>query len=127
MSNPLLISPSRETAWRFEAAEFVRLLQARWPDADIRLMPADDPHTTLEFELPVPGVAHPVLGSLTADGCAVWLEAASIEEGATVAEWVRSVVPAAQELVFCDQAYSFDVPLAAGIRAREIVAAVDTA
>ena len=55
----------------------------------------------------------------------MWLEAASIREAATVAEWVRSVVPAAQELAFCDQAYSFDVPLPAGISAAEIVAAVD--
>ena len=124
MSNPLLISPSRETPWHFEAGEFVRLLLERWPGADIRLMAADNPFTTLDFELPLPGAPHPVDGSLAADGQAVWVRG-DIPQGATVAEWIRSVVPAEQELVFCDQGYNFDVALVAGVTAKQIVAAVE--
>jgi hypothetical protein len=126
VSNPLLISPSRETPWHFETAELVRRLRERWPGAAIRLTPADDPYRALEFAIDLGG-EHPVDCALTADGRAVWVERGTIDEGAIVAAWVRGLVPPEQELVLCDQAYSFDVALTPGMTRETIAAAARAA
>jgi hypothetical protein len=123
VSNPLAISPSRESPWHFGSGDFVGALLRRWPEAEIRLMDADDDFVALDFTVPLGG-EHPILCSLTADGRGVWVRRSTVVQGAVVAAWVRGLVPPEQELVFYDQGYSFDVPLTPGITPEEIEAAV---
>jgi|SRR5690349_2715392 len=123
MGNPLAISPSRETPWHFTTGDFVAAILRRWPDAEIRLHDADDDSVALSFGLPS-RAGHPLLCSLSADGRAVWISGSTIAEGAEIAAWVRGLVPGEQELVFYDQAYSFDVAVGPGMTAAQIEAAV---
>jgi hypothetical protein len=122
MSNPLAISPSRETPWHFATGDFVAALVRRWPDAELRFRDAADEHAALDFAVPS-GAGYPLLCSLTADGRGVWVSGATIAQGAVVAAWVRGLVPPEQELLFYDQAYSFDVPLLPGTTPARIEAA----
>jgi hypothetical protein len=124
VSNPLAISPSRDTPWHFGSGDFVGAVLRRWPGAEIRLMDADDEHVALDFTVPL-GSGPPVRCSLTADGRGVWVRRSTILQGAIVAAFVRDLVPPEQELVFYDQAYSFDVALRPGMTPEEIEAAVD--
>jgi hypothetical protein len=123
MGNPLAISPSRETPWHFATGDFVAALLRRWPEAEFHLRDADDENVALAFSVPS-WAGHALLGSLSADGRAVWISGATLAEGADIAAWVRGLVPAGQELVFYDQAYSFDVPLTADMTPAQIEAAV---
>jgi hypothetical protein len=118
----LLVSPSRETDWRFDPDDFERLLRERWPDAEVKRF--EDPGflTALDFRVRLED-GRAVDGNLGRDGQIVGLDG-DIPESAEVAAWVRSVVPSQQELIFWDQGYSFDVPLTEGIRPEQIVAAV---
>ena len=123
MSNPLCISSSRETDWRLEPRAFVAALRRRWPDAEVRLRVAGNEDSTLDFTLPS-GEGYPLLCYLSADGQAVWISGATIAEAAEIAVWFRVLVPAEQELLFYDQAFSFDVPLTPGMTPAQVEAAV---
>jgi hypothetical protein len=117
----LLISPSRETDWRLDPDEFIRLLRDRWRDAEITEF--DDPEflAALDFRVKLDG--RQVDGNLSRDGQVVGLDG-DIPEAAEFAAWLRSVVPPDQELIFYDQGYHFDVPLRPDITPEEIVAGV---
>jgi hypothetical protein len=118
----LLVSPSRETDWRFGSDAFMRMLLDRWPDAEITEF--DDPEflAALDFRVTLED-GRQLDGNLSRDGQAVGLDG-DIPEAAELAAWVRSVVPPEQELIFYDQGYHFDVPLAPGITPQEIIAGV---
>ena len=62
-------------------------------------------------------------GNLSRDGQVVGLDG-DIPEAAELAAWIRSVVPAGQELIFYDQGYHFDVPLRPDTTPQEIIAGV---
>jgi hypothetical protein len=118
----LLISPSKETDWRFDAGEFVRVLRDRWPEAEI--IEFEDPEflAALDFTVTLDDGSR-VDGNLSRDGQVVGLDG-DIPETAELAAWIRSVVPPEQELLFYDQGYHFDVALTPGISPPEIVAGV---
>jgi hypothetical protein len=120
----LLVSPSKETDWRFDPDEFERLLRERWPAVEVTRFDDPDFLTALDFRVLLDDGTK-VDGNLGRDGQVVGLDG-DIPESAEVAAWVRSVVPADQELIFWDQGYSFDVPLTEGIQPEQIVAAVQT-
>ena len=117
----LLVSPSRDTDWRFEPAEFVRALRARWAAAQVTTFEDPDFLAALDFSVELGDGRH-VDGNLSRDGQVVGLDG-DLPEAAEVAAWVRSVVPPDQELILWDQGYSFDVPLSEGIEPAAIVAA----
>jgi YD repeat-containing protein len=119
-----LICSARETDWRFDPDDFERLLRERWPDAEITRFDDPDFLTALDFRVRLED-GTVVDGNLGRDGQIVGLDG-DIPESAAVAAWVRSVVPAEQELIFMDQGYSFDIPLTDGIEPEQIVAAVPT-
>jgi hypothetical protein len=119
----LLVSPSRETDWRLAPDEFVDLLRDRWPDAEITEFDDPDFLAALDFRVTLDDGTI-VDGNLSRDGQVVGLDG-DIPETAEVAAWVRSVVPAEQELIYYDQGYHFDVPLTPGVTAPEIVAGVE--
>jgi hypothetical protein len=91
------------SAWRFSAQNFKHQLLARWPDALIE----EDADTAsldcLEFKL---RMIHSVLeGSLRRDGSGLAFDG-DIRDIAGFALWVRSFVPAAECLHFCDESVS---------------------
>ena len=118
----LLVSPSAETDWRLAPDEFIRLLRDRWPDAEITEFEDPDFLAALDFRVPLDD-GRQVDGNLSRDGQVVGLDG-DIPEAAEVAAWLRSVVPAGQELIFYDQGYHFDVPLRPDITPQEIIAGV---
>ena len=117
----LLVSPSRDTDWRFDPDEFVRLLRERWHDAQVTRFEDPDFLAALDFRVGLRDGRH-VDGNLSRDGQVVGLDG-DLPEAAEVAAWVRSVVRPDQELIFWDQGYDFDVPLTEGIEPDAIVAA----
>jgi len=121
----LLVSPSRDTDWRFDPDEFVGLLRERWPDAQVTTFDDPDFVAALDFRVELGDGRH-VDGNLSRDGQLIGLDG-DVREAAEVAAWVRSVVPPDQELIFWDQGYNFDVPLTEGIEPAAIVEGVDAA
>jgi hypothetical protein len=117
-----LISPPAKTDWRFGEVEFADLLRERWPEAKITPLRREY-RAAFDFALTEPD-GRKLDGSLAGSGQAVWVRG-DVPDGAELAAWVRSKVPSEQELIFCDQGYSFHVPLHEGITAEEIVATVD--
>jgi hypothetical protein len=118
-----LVSPSAETSWRLEPGEFAQRVHERWPGARVSILDKPDAWAAVRFAIPFEGGTE-LDGHLANDGQALGFDG-DLPESATVAVWVRELVPPEQELLFYDQGYEVDVPLTEGITRDEIVAAVE--
>lgn len=93
--------------WRFSVEELTRRLLARWPDAIFREMNPES-ISCVEFELPM---AHSTLyGAMHRDGECIPFSA-DIRDVAEFSLWVRSFVPEAERLHFCDEGVSGQLDL----------------
>lgn len=48
----------------------------------------------------------------------------SLEDAAPLAVWYRTLVPGDVRVIFCDESYTFDVPITVGMRPAELIASV---
>jgi hypothetical protein len=93
--------------WRFSAGDLTRRLRARWPGA---IFQETNPESIscFEFELPM---AHSTLhGVMHRDGECIPFSA-DIRDIAEFSLWVRSFVPEAERLHFCDEGGSGQLDL----------------
>jgi hypothetical protein len=94
--------------WRFSAEDFTRRLLARWPDAALKEQADPKDIDCLEFEL---RMAHSRLeGSLRRNGSGIAFDG-DLRDVADFALWVRSFVPEAERLHFCDISVSGQIDL----------------
>lgn len=103
--------------WRFSTGDLKHRLLTRWPNATLE--EDTDPRSLdcLEFELPM---AHSRLeGALRRDGSGIALDG-DLRDVAEFALWVRSFVPAAERLHFCDEAVSAQLDLTADTSPAEL-------
>ena len=102
--------------------EFELRVRAASPQA--QLWRSDEPGSLAVLRFNVAFTAeHGLDGWLMRDEQVVEL-CGGLEESAVIAAWMRTIVPADQELIFWDQGYHFEVPLIPGMDHHEIVAAV---
>ena len=94
--------------WRFSTEDFKHRLLARWPAAVLKEEADTSSIDSLEFELPMP---HRTLeGSLRRKGTGIAFDG-DIRDYAEFALWVRSFVPPAERLFFCDEGMSGSLDL----------------
>jgi hypothetical protein len=96
------------SGWRFSAQDFKQRLLTRWPDAI--LTKEEDPESLDCFEFETPGAHSKLEGSLRRDGSGIALDG-DLRDVAGFALWVRSFVPEAERLHFCDEGVSGQLDL----------------
>jgi len=107
--------------WSIQADEFARQLRSRWPAAVLREN-APESSDCLDFELVMPHSE--VNGGLSRPGQALSFES-DIRDAATLALWFRSLAPASEPLVLCDEAMSGNIELKAETSEADIFRAFD--
>lgn len=91
--------PANETGWSMSVSDFVRRLSERWPDA--RTQQHDD---ELRFELQLVAALSGSLERLgKTQSPSLVIDYGDLRDCAELAHWYRSIVPAQQELLFCDE------------------------
>ena len=106
-----LVTPPAATPWGFEPQELAAALRERWPEAEVREVPQDDPTYAIDFTVDEGGR---VDGALGRDGQTLGLTG-DLEPAMAVAAWFRSQVPDEQSLLFYDPAFNGQVPLTPGM------------
>jgi hypothetical protein len=112
-----LVTPPEATGWRIDAGAFAAALRARWPGAEVRICPGDDPVYALDFTVHEAGAR--VDGSLSRDGQMLGL-AGALEEVLPLAVWFRGLVEPRQGLLFYDPALDGQVALVPGASAEDV-------
>lgn len=83
--------------------DLVRSLKARWPDVEVGQDTSPDRPHRVEFSLNIEGSV--VDGALDHEGEALILDG-ELKDCVELALWFRSLVPASQELIFCNEGFS---------------------
>jgi hypothetical protein len=108
--------------WTSSRDDVARALRERWPDVEVELGaqgPESDPTRDVVW---YQGSGMDRLeGSAHVNGQGIYVDGQN-ELVAPVIAWYRSLVPAHEEVVLCDDTYSFDSVLAPGITADDVVA-----
>ena len=100
-------SEPSKTGWKMEPSQFAAILIRDWPAAKIR-------HHTfastfpLDWEIEMPGGL--LLGDFSYSPLGITVDG-DFEDCIAFALWFRSLVPAAQPLLFYDECFNADVPL----------------
>jgi hypothetical protein len=110
-----------KTGWVLSAEEFKSQLIQRWPAVRLEEIRNLEDNDVLEFE--VPKMKRGLYGSLTRDGKAV-IFSGELEDCAEFAQWCRSLIPADQEVLFCDEAMNTSLLLEPGTALEDIFQAV---
>lgn len=111
------------TDWKFSAQEFKKQFLGRWPT--VRLKEISDPKDNDIFGFQFPMKRMLLHGSLTRDGKAV-IFSGELEDCAEFAYWCRSLIPASEEVLFCDEAMNASFPLRPDTTPADIFQAVVT-
>jgi hypothetical protein len=114
-----LVSPPDETDWRMDPADFEAALRSHWSVVHVHPNRGSDVYA-FDFALMV-GTGT-VDGGFARDGQALGLQH-DVHLCAEVASWFRTLVPAAQPLLFYDQTFNADVRLRPGMSGQELAAA----
>jgi len=108
--------------WTLSREDLARAVRERWPDSEIELGaqgPDADPARDVVW---VQGSGPERFeGGAHANGQCLYVDGRN-EAVAPVVAWYRSLVPADEEVVFCDDTYSFDAVLEPGITADAVLA-----
>ncbi len=97
--------------WRFSAQDFKHRLLTRWPNATIQ--EEADPNSLDCFEFALPMAHSNLEGSLRRNGSGIAFDG-DLRDVAEFALWVRSFVPVAERLHFCDEGASGQLDLTPG-------------
>jgi hypothetical protein len=107
--------------WALSRESLVEALRRRWPEASVEFGdrgPDADPVTDVVWTM---GSGSALFeGSAHASGQCIYLDGEN-PDVASVASWYRSLIPPDEEVVFCDDTYSFDMVLEPGASAEEIL------
>lgn len=110
-----------KTGWAFSAHDFKSELLRRWPTVRIEEVRSPRSNDVLEFE--VPKARRGLYGSLTRDGEAI-IFSGELDDCAEFAQWCRSLIPADQEVLFCDEAMNTSLLLEPSTAPADIVQVV---
>ncbi|MEU0682064.1 MULTISPECIES: hypothetical protein [Streptomyces] len=106
--------------------DLTRALRTHWPDARISVTSPDAPgrevrDVTWQYE----EAGDRLEGRSHADGTCLYLEG-PLHLAVRFACWYRRLVPAAEELIFCDDTYGFAIPVTVGATPGSVARAVTT-
>ena len=108
-------------AWSLTRDDLVRELRERWPDATVQMADVSsmaDPARDVVWHIGA-GLDR-VDGSSHVSGQSIYVDGQN-DAVAPVVVWYRRLVPADQEVVFCDDVYSFDLQLAPDVTPTAIL------
>ncbi|MGQ5226618.1 hypothetical protein ACW69C_03905 [Streptomyces sp. MN3] len=107
-----------------ERDSLVQALRTDWPEAEVSVSSGDSPGREVRDVAWVYREAGSELeGRSHIDGTCLYLEG-PLHLAVQFAVWYRRLVPQAEELIFCDDTYSFAVPVAVGTTPESVEAAV---
>jgi hypothetical protein len=105
------------THWRLERDELARFLRRDWPDADVRVdAEAADRGQEVRDVVWLHGTGlDEIEGYSHTNGKCIYLDG-PLHSAARFVAWYRGLIPEDIDLIFTDDAYSFDasVPMGAG-------------
>lgn len=108
--------------WHMERAALVRALARDWPRARVDLaVPCEVSSEVRDVEWSYHSEQGELEGYAHADGCGIYLEG-PIGLVADFVVWYRSLVPSEEEVVFCDDSYSFDGVVSPSATREDIIA-----
>ncbi|MGZ3459134.1 MAG: hypothetical protein ACXU86_11600 [Archangium sp.] len=103
--------------WRTSPQELASHLRARWPDVILQDVSGADSSESLRFKLKM---THSELwGTLFSQGKGIFFEG-DLCDVAEFALWFRSLVPASEPLLFCDEAMNGSLDLEPGTTQDDI-------
>ncbi|MET9304274.1 hypothetical protein ABZX68_02845 [Streptomyces cellulosae] len=116
----------RKAGQAVDRDDLTRSLRTHWPDARISVTSPDTPgrevrDVTWQYE----EAGDRLEGRSHADGTCLYLEG-PLHLAVRFACWYRRLVPATEELVFCDDTYAFAVPVTVGATPGSVERAVAT-
>ncbi|MFF5160043.1 hypothetical protein ACFY3N_28130 [Streptomyces sp. NPDC000348] len=101
-----------------------RALRSDWPESEVSVSSGDGPGREVRDVIWLYSEAGSRLeGRSHIDGTCVYLEG-PLDLAVRFAIWYRGLVPPTEELVFCDDTYSFAVPVAEGATPESVERAV---
>ncbi|MGZ3459374.1 MAG: hypothetical protein ACXU86_12830 [Archangium sp.] len=109
-------------SWGIQADEFVRQLRSRWPSGVVREVKAPESRMCLDFDLLMPHSR--VDGGLDRSGQSLHFDS-DIRDAAQLALWFRSLAPASEPMVFCDDSMSGTLDLSPDTTQADIFRAFD--
>jgi hypothetical protein len=111
-----------KTDWVFNAREFSERLLAHWPTAQIEeIHPKTKYDDLLEFEFPMEEAT--LYGSLNQERNAVIFHA-GLQDGAEFVRWCRSLIPADESVIVCDESMGSNFALVSEMTPAEIIQAM---
>lgn len=94
--------------WRLEREALARALASDWPQAHVELAsPGASGSDVRDVEWNYRSEVGELEGYAHSDGRGIYLEG-PIEVVADFVVWYRGLVPAEEQVIFCDDSYSFD-------------------
>ncbi|MGW1037409.1 hypothetical protein ACWD4Z_35115 [Streptomyces antibioticus] len=108
--------------WRLERDALARALASDWPQAQVKLAsPGAAGSVVRDVEWTYRSEFGELEGYAHADGQGIYLEG-PIEVVADFVVWYRGLVPVDEQIVFCDDLYSFDGVVSSNASRGDIVA-----
>ncbi|WP_455358724.1 hypothetical protein [Streptomyces sp. SYSU K21746] len=111
--------------WRLARHLLAAALGRDWPDADVQVSePVDSEVRDVEWHLVVGG--REIEGYSNVNGQCIYL-VGPLDLAAPFVVWYRKLVPENEEVIFCDDAYSFDEEVRLDTTEEEVVAMAEAA
>lgn len=118
----IIISPTVETPWALSAADFSSRLRARWPAAEVWLVPGDSRGRSLGFKIPMQRSV--VEGGLDKQGQALIVDhGLDLREIIELGFWFRDLIPGSIAVAICDEGGSGYTMLGPGTTVEDVVRA----
>jgi hypothetical protein len=102
----LVTFDGRQADWHVDRDVLISSVRRDWPDA-VMTEARDDLHDVSWTE---PGAAEPFEAYVNVAGTCLYIDG-SLDKAAELALWFRRLVPETIEAVFCDDEYSFAIPV----------------
>jgi hypothetical protein len=112
-----------ETEWTFSVHDFKSQLLERWPMVRTRDVQSTKHTAVLDFEVPM--MQSVIYGELYQKGNAVSFSG-ELQDCADFAHWCRSLIPAGESVLFCDEAMNTNLSLKMDTTPADIFQAVVT-
>ena len=93
-------------SWSILPGDFTGLVERQWPGSTARLVSYFG--ASVELEVPMP---HSLIWGELNDRGQVFTFDGDLRDVAALAVWLRTLVPPEHPLIFCDEAYTHDLPL----------------